>query len=94
MKRTNDREVKHELKAGKIKARKDTWLQLKSDGKVVFQHILGGGKEESWEAKDNFELWVGDAESLTLSLNGKPLGSLGRGVKRDILINRQGLQLH
>ncbi len=77
----------------KIKAQKETWIQLKSDGRVVFQHILSAGREESWKAKNNFELWVGDAGNLTLLLNGKPLGSLGRGVKRGIVIDHSGLQM-
>lgn len=75
----------------KIRAKKDVWLQLKADGQIIFQHILARGKEESWEAQDNFELWVGDASNLILSLNGQALGSLGRGVKKGIVINHQGL---
>jgi cytoskeletal protein RodZ len=75
----------------RIRARKDVWLQLRADGKMIFQHILQKGTEESWNAQDDFELWVGDAGGLSLSLNGKPLPSLGSGVKRGIIINHQGL---
>jgi len=77
----------------KIKARKNTWLQLKADGDIVFQQVLPKAEEESRQARDNFELWVGDASNLILSLNGKPLGSLGRGVKRGIVIDHEGLKL-
>ncbi|MCM8783277.1 MAG: DUF4115 domain-containing protein [Candidatus Omnitrophica bacterium] len=75
----------------KIKAKKDTWIQLKADGKIVFQHILKTGTEDSWNAKENFELWVGEAKNLTLFLNEKPLEIKGEGVQKGILIDHAGL---
>ncbi|MCM8798815.1 MAG: helix-turn-helix domain-containing protein, partial [Candidatus Omnitrophica bacterium] len=71
----------------KVKAKKDTWLQVKVDGEVVFQHILKAGTEETWKAKNNFELWVAEGRNLNLALNERPLGSLGKGVKKGIIVD-------
>ncbi|MGE4357565.1 MAG: helix-turn-helix domain-containing protein [Candidatus Omnitrophota bacterium] len=75
----------------KIKAKKDTWIQLKSDGEIVFQHILKAGSEDSWKAKERFELWVGEASNLNLFLNEIPLEIKGKGVQRGIIIDHTGL---
>lgn len=75
----------------RISARKDTWLEIKSDGEVVFRHILQGGTEETWKAKDNFELSMSEAANIILYLNGRKLVSLGSGVKRGIVINNKGI---
>ncbi|MCM8779016.1 MAG: DUF4115 domain-containing protein [Candidatus Omnitrophica bacterium] len=75
----------------KIMAKRDTWLQVKADGKILFQHTLKAGSEESWRAKKSFELGIGEAKNLSIFLNGKPLGSLGYGMKRSIVIDHRGL---
>ncbi len=76
-----------------IKARRDSWMQVKSDGRVIFENVLSKGKEEKWLAKEKLELWVGNAEGLQLILNGKELPSPGKGVIKGILITREGLKV-
>lgn len=74
-----------------IRALQDSWMQVKSDGRVVFENILSKGKEEKWTAKKEIEIWVGNAEGLELILNGRELGALGKGVIKGILITREGM---
>lgn len=74
-----------------IRALQDSWMQVKSDGRVIFENILSKGKEEKWTAKEEIEIWVGNAEGLELVLNGKELGSPGKGVIKGILITREGM---
>ncbi|MCX5657654.1 MAG: DUF4115 domain-containing protein, partial [Candidatus Omnitrophica bacterium] len=83
--------TKSEGLALRISARKDTWLGVKSDGEVVFQQILQGGTEETWKAKDNFELSISESANVVLYINGRKMASLGSGVKRDIIINGKGI---
>jgi len=83
--------TKNEGLALRISARKDTWLEVKSDGEVVFQHILQGGTEESWKAKDNFELSISESANVVLYVNGRKMASLGSGVKRGVVINNKGI---
>ncbi len=75
-----------------IRAKRDSWMQVKSDGRIIFEDVLSKGKEEKWIAKEKIELWVGNAEGLNLILNGKELGSPGKGVIKGILITREGMK--
>ncbi len=61
-----------------IKSKSNTWLQVKSDGKVLFQGVLAKGRAEGWAAKEKFELWIGDAGAVELEFNGKILEKIGR----------------
>ena len=70
----------------------DVWLQVKADGTIIFQNVLTQGARESWTAKNDLELWTGNAGAMQLSLNGKPLEGLGRGVRKGVKITRAGIQ--
>lgn len=68
------------------------WLQIKSDGGVIFQGVLAKGAQESWSAKEALEIWTGNASAMQLDLNGKPLEGLGRGVRKGVRVTHAGLQ--
>ena len=70
----------------------DVWLQIKSDGAIIFQNVLRKGSRESWAAKKDLEIWTGNAGAMQLSLNGKPLEGLGRGVRKGVKITHAGIQ--
>ncbi len=70
----------------------DVWLQVKADGSIIFQNVLSKGARESWTAKDNLELWTGNAGAMQLSLNGKPLEGIGKGVRKGVKITRKGIE--
>lgn len=74
-----------------VKASDNSWMHIKSDGKIVFQGVLQKGSKETWEANDKIELWTGNASALDLTLNGRPLGSPGKGVIKNILVTREGI---
>ena len=76
-----------------LRAKKKVWMQVKSDGRVVFEDVLKKGDMECWLADDSIELWVGDGSVLELELNGKPIGSPGTGVIKNIIITRQGMKI-
>jgi hypothetical protein len=76
-----------------VRAKNKVWLQLKSDGEMIFQNILQAGSSEEWKADKEFILWTGKAEYLDLILNGNPLGSPGRGVIKNIMITREGMEI-
>lgn len=70
----------------------DVWLQVKTDGDIIFQSVLAKGSRESWTAKKELELWTGNAGAMQLSLNGKPLEWLERGVRKGVKITHAGIQ--
>ena len=78
-----------------IRAKEDSWLQIKTDKRTVFQNILKRGRSESWEAKDKIELSLGNAAGVDLEINGKLIPSLGRRgqVIKNILITKEGLSI-
>ena len=81
-----------------IQTTAEVWLQVKADGDIVFQGILGkgvignGSPRESWTAKKELELWTGNAGAMELSLNGKPLEWAERGVRKGVKITHAGIQ--
>ena len=75
-----------------IQASGDVWIQLKADGAIIFQNVLSKGSRETWTAKNNLELWTGNAGAMHLFLNGKPVEGLGRGVRKGVKITHTGIQ--
>ncbi len=75
-----------------IRTTDDVWIELRTDGKIIFKNALKKGSEEEWQADENFKLWTGNAAAMNITLNGHDLGSPGVGVKKGIIINRQGIQ--
>src|SRR5207244_12226056 len=68
-----------------VRAVKDSSVQVKVDGKIVFQMKMKKGTMESWEAKDQIELSGKNINELDLEVNGDHIGSMGsseRGAKR------------
>lgn len=76
-----------------VRAIKNTWIQVKTDGNVVFQMTLSKGSMESWSAQDRIELSGKNIEQLDMEINGKHVGSLGGGERRirKVVITQEGL---
>ena len=70
----------------------DVWIQLKADGKIISQSVLKKGSSVTWEADDDFVIWTGNAAAMQIDLNGNDLGSPGRGVMKDVIITREGIE--
>lgn len=75
-----------------LDATEDVWLRLKVDEKIIFENIMKKGTSESWKAENNFTIWTGKAQALQLTLNGNYLGPAGKGVVRDLVIDRKGIK--
>lgn len=57
-----------------------SWLRVVVDGQNQFEGILPAGAKQTWKAKQNIELWTGNAGGVLASLNGgvaKPVGARG-----------------
>ncbi len=76
-----------------VRAVKDTWVQVKTDGNIVFQMKMKKGTMESWSAGNKIELSGRNVSELDLEVNGDhigPLGSAERGARK-VLITKEGL---
>ena len=76
-----------------VRANRNTWIQVKTDGNVVFQMTLNKGSMENWSADKKIELSGRNLEQLDMEVNGKHVGSLGGGERRirKVLITKEGL---
>ncbi|MDR7426835.1 MAG: DUF4115 domain-containing protein [Armatimonadota bacterium] len=55
-----------------------SWLRVAADGQRVFQGILEAGETRTWSAMRDLSVRIGNAAAVQLSVNGRPLGPLGR----------------
>ena len=76
-----------------VRAIKDSWIQVKADGKVVFAMTMQKGTMESWSADNQIELSGKNIHELDMEVNGKQIGSLGSNERkaRKVLITKEGL---
>ncbi|MBF0571284.1 MAG: DUF4115 domain-containing protein [Candidatus Omnitrophica bacterium] len=76
-----------------VRAIRNTWIQVRQDGQVVFQMTLNKGSMESWSAENRIELSGKNIDQLDMEVNGKHIGSLGGGEHRirKVVITREGL---
>ena len=70
----------------------DVWAEVKRDGNIILSGTLKKGTTRNWQADESFEIWTGNASVMELTLNGRNLGPVGRGVKRGVIIDRQGIR--
>jgi len=70
-------------------------MQVKVDGKTVFQSVLFRGRMENWTARERIELWLGSAGGVEVEINGSRIPSLGRKgqVLKNIVITKDGLKV-
>jgi len=69
----------------------DVWMKVQKDGKKVFEGTLRKNEKKSISAKNKIELWVGRAEALKFTINGRLIGKVGKGNIKNIRISRRGL---
>jgi len=76
-----------------FQATQDCWMSVTSDGARVPSKILKPGESESFDAKVNFDIVLGNAGGVNLKINGKPAKPLGKpGEVLKLRINAQNIQ--
>jgi cytoskeletal protein RodZ len=76
-----------------ITAKKNSWLQVTSDGEIIYQGIMTSSNKKSWKADSYFELWIGNAGNLKFSLNGQEIIIKDAGMMKGVRIDREGVKL-
>ena len=76
-----------------VHAPKDTWIQVKADGKTVFEMTMKKGTVENWEADKQIEISGKNIGNLDLEVNGKDVGQLSSSNRRakKVVITKDGL---
>lgn len=77
------------------RAKKDSWLRVKSDGAVVFQSTLSRGSVETWLAHERIEISGKNINQLEFELNGKLIGALARRDydAKKVIVTKDGLSV-
>jgi len=74
-------------------AQADCWVEVRADGATLVNRVLAQGESQTFEARGEIVLSVGNAGGLSLTVNDRPALPLGRSgeVRKNIVITRQNL---
>ncbi len=74
-------------------AQADCWVEVRADGATVVNRVLAQGESQTFEARGEIVLSVGNAGGLSIRVNDRPALPLGRSgeVRKNIVITRQNL---
>ncbi|GEM_PF-549328 len=75
-----------------IRAKETTWIRLTADGAKIYGGTLDAGQERTINAA-SAELIVGNAGTLDVLYNGKPLSYGSKGEVKTLLMNPEGWKL-
>jgi hypothetical protein len=77
-----------------LTAHEAAWVQVSADGKTTYTGTLQSNETKEVSAAEQVKILTGNAGALTISLNGKTLGSIGPlGQVRVINLTAAGPQL-
>jgi hypothetical protein len=76
-----------------VTAQADCWVEVRADGATVVNRVLAQGESQTFEARGEIVLSVGNAGGLSIRVNDRPALPLGRSgeVRKNIVITRQNL---
>jgi cytoskeleton protein RodZ len=76
-----------------VAATERTWVAVDADGKTVLQKVLNPNEVENLKGHDSFDVTVGNAQGIVLTLNGETLKPLGRrGEVKSVHLPREDLK--
>jgi cytoskeletal protein RodZ len=76
-----------------VAATEHVWVAVDADGKTVLQKVLNPNEVENLKAIDSFDVTIGSAQGVVLTLNGVTLKPLGRrGEVKSIHLTRDDLK--
>jgi len=71
----------------------NTWLQVTGDGEIMFTGSFKKGGRDTWKAKSQIKLEVGDSGVIKINVNGKSANFSGKkGKKKEIIITKDGIK--
>ena len=76
-----------------VTATEKAWVAVDADGKTVLQRVLNPNDVENLKAHDSFDVTVGNASGVVLTLNGETLKPLGRrGEVKSVHLTREDMK--
>jgi cytoskeletal protein RodZ len=76
-----------------VAATERAWVAVEADGRTVLQKVLNPNEVENLKGHESFDVTVGNAQGIVLTLNGETLKPLGRhGEVKSIHLTREDLK--
>jgi cytoskeleton protein RodZ len=76
-----------------VAATERAWVAVDADGKTVLQKVLNPNEVENLKGHNSFDVTIGNAQGVVLTLNGETLKPLGRrGEVKSIHLTRDDLK--
>ena len=76
-----------------VAATERAWVAVDADGKTVLQKVLNPNEAESLKAHESFDVTVGNASGIVLTLDGATLKPLGRrGEVKSVHLTRENVK--
>jgi cytoskeleton protein RodZ len=74
-------------------AEQDCWVEVRADGETVVNRVLAQGESQTFEARGEIVLSVGNAGGISIRVNDRPGRPLGRSgeVRKNIVITPESL---
>ncbi|MCX5678508.1 MAG: helix-turn-helix domain-containing protein [Candidatus Omnitrophica bacterium] len=76
-----------------LKVNKTVMIKMRTDGVLLFERVLSKGTAEIFTAEKSINIYAADGSSIELVLNGKQMGSPGKGILKNIEITRTGIKI-
>jgi len=71
----------------------NTWLQIIVDGDLMFTGSFRKGTSDTWKAKKEIKMEVGNSGAIKINVNGKSADFAGKkGEKKEIVITKDGIK--
>jgi hypothetical protein len=68
-----------------VAATERAWVAVDADGRTVLEKVMNPNDVENLQAHESFDVTVGNAQAIALTLNGQPLTALGgRGEVKSV----------
>ena len=75
-----------------IQARRDTWVSVKADGRLLTQQHLKAGSKEQWKARRRFDLVVAKPAQVEVALNGQSISPFVMAHQGRLVITHQQIK--
>lgn len=78
-----------------LTAKRDCFIRVKVDGKVLFEGVLKKGMSENWKGSREIEFRIADGSAVYLEVNGKSLPALTSSRKsiKSLKVNSSGISV-
>jgi len=85
--------VKPDFVEIEVSASDNTWLRVIGDNEIMFTGLFKKGSRDTWKARKEIRLEVGNSGAVKINISGKPSGFSGKkGEKKEIRITKDGIK--